>query len=70
MTDRGGRAWLLLAVAAGVFWVLIAYLLSIEVADLLRGSETEHSPLFVVAVLLLPVGLLTGLAVAARRRSR
>ncbi len=52
---------------AAVLWVFIAYLGFIEVNDLVRGSETEHSPVPVIAVLLLPAGLLTWAALAARR---
>lgn len=59
--------WRVLAVPAVLFWVLIAYLLSIEVWDLLRGANTEHSPLLVVAILLPLAGLLTWAALTARR---
>lgn len=58
--------WLLFLPAA-LCWLLVAYLAWIEVLDVLRGEETEHSPL-IVLLYLLPVALvLTWLAVALRR---
>lgn len=47
--------WLLFLPAA-LCWLLVAYLAWIEVLDVLRGEETEHSPL-IVLLYLLPVAL-------------
>jgi hypothetical protein len=65
---RGGGALFALAVGLAVpLWVLIGFLLSVEVQSLVTGAETEHSPLQVVLLyLLLPAVGLTAAALRLR----
>ena len=62
--------WLLLAFPALLLWVLIACLGFIEIEALVRESETEHSPLLVMAFLVPPAALVTWMARAIRQRAR
>jgi hypothetical protein len=66
----GGALFAVLAAVAGLLWAAVGYLLLIELSTLLRGAETEHSPLLVVALLALPTAAATTAAVRVRPTRR